>query len=97
MPPLPLPLLPPPSPAIASAAGASLSDHLLTSYQRSLLAIAGSQFGRKSFKEGREGVNNLFSQRGGWRRVGVGGRTAGCMMRGRAGSSTGRSRVGGCC
>ncbi len=57
-------------------AGASVRDHLLTSYQKAVVAVVAAQFGRKSLHRGREGVLDLAQQKGacgsGWGPGGVG-------------------------
>ncbi len=47
-------------------AGASVRDHLLTSYQKAVVAVVAAQFGQKSLYRGREGVLDLAQQKGGW-------------------------------
>lgn len=47
--------------------GASLTDHLLTSYTASLAAVLGTQFSEKRFPHGRAGVLKLYRQAGEWR------------------------------
>ncbi|KAL4431078.1 hypothetical protein ABPG75_006334 [Micractinium tetrahymenae] len=44
--------------------GASVRDHLLTSYQKAIVSVVAAQFGQKSLSMGREGVLSLTQRRG---------------------------------
>ena len=59
----PIPLIHSP---LSAAAGASVTDHLLTRYRLSMVAVLGAQFSSKCIEQGREGVLRLTKQQGGW-------------------------------
>ena len=45
-------------------AGASVKDHLLTQYQKALMAVVAAQFGKKSVSGGKDGVLSMAQQKG---------------------------------
>ena len=55
--------LPCPAPR-APHAGASVKDHLLTQYQKALMAVVAAQFGKKSVSGGKDGVLSMAQQKG---------------------------------
>ncbi|GAB4817725.1 hypothetical protein N2152v2_004771 [Parachlorella kessleri] len=44
--------------------GGSVRDHLLTSYQKAMVAVVQAQFGMKSFQDGKDGVLSLAAEQG---------------------------------
>ncbi|KAL4431079.1 hypothetical protein ABPG75_006335 [Micractinium tetrahymenae] len=49
---------------VIRSGGASVRDHLLTSYQKAIVSVVAAQFGQKSLSMGREGVLSLTQRRG---------------------------------